>query len=252
VEAAPKVVVGIALVVAAVVVAKVVEKILRVILVRVRFDDLVARAGVDTMLQRVGIRQELNRFIPRLVYFLLLFLMARTAADALGLTAISGAFGTFLGYLPNVVAALLLLILGSAAAQFAGQTVRDAAASSGIEFAPSLGKLVSSLIMFVIVIMAVAQLKIDTEIVRLVTAFLLAGMALAFGLAFGLGSRDVTRSILAGFYARKILRVGDTVEIGGESGVLHAITPTHAILETDGRKITVSNTAFIEGISRQS
>lgn len=46
---------------------------------------------MDKVLHRLGIRPSLNVVLPRLAYFLLLFLFARTAADAVGLTAISGA-----------------------------------------------------------------------------------------------------------------------------------------------------------------
>jgi hypothetical protein len=71
--------------------------------------------------------------------------LAKTASDALGLVAISNAIGGFFSYIPNIVAAVLLLILGTTVGQFAGQMVTQAAESSGIDSAPALGKLVSSL-----------------------------------------------------------------------------------------------------------
>ena len=153
--------------------AKIIEKVLRYALTKIRFDALVGKAGIDVALQRIGIRQELTIQLPRLVYFLVLLLFAKTAVDALGLVAISGAIGAFFGYLPNIIAALVLLILGSTVGQFAGQTVAQSAASSGVEFAPALGKLVSGVILFVCAMMAIAQLKIDTDIVRIVTSFIL-------------------------------------------------------------------------------
>ena len=121
----PRLVLGVFLFFAALVVAKVTERILRGVLTRLKFDSIVAKVGIDQALQRIGIRQSINQFIPRLVYFLLLVLFARTAADAVGLTAISSAIGSFMGYLPNVVAALLILVLGSAAAQFAGSRATE-------------------------------------------------------------------------------------------------------------------------------
>ena len=99
--------------------------------------------------------------------------------------------------------------------------------------------------------MAVAQLKIDTGMIRIVTSFVLAGAALAFGLSFGLGTREIVRNIVAGFYARKFLSVGKTLEILGHRGVLTAITPTHSILESDGQNISLANSAFLEQVSKQ-
>ncbi len=250
-ELAPKVAVGLALLLVGVLVAKVIEWVLRAVLTRLRFDDLMKRAGIDKALQRIGIRQQLNQFLPRLAYFLLLFLIAKTTADALGLVAISEALGSFFAYLPNLVAALLLLLIGSAASQFAAGAVTEAAGNSGIEFARPLGRLVGSVVFFIVAIMAFGQLKIDTEIIHLVTALFLAGAALAFGLSFGLGSRDVTRNILAGFYARKIFTVGEPVEIAGERGTLRSVTPTHALIETEDRTIRMANGRFLDEIARQ-
>lgn len=75
--------------------AKVAEIALRYVLTRVRFDKLMEKTGIDRALQRIGLRQQLNLFIPRLVYFLILFMLAKTGADAFGLIAISSAIGAF-------------------------------------------------------------------------------------------------------------------------------------------------------------
>lgn len=155
-------------------------------------------------------------------------------------------------YVPNLVAAILILVLGSVAAQFAGRTVARAAADSGIDYAQSLGSLVSGLMLFVLGIMALGQLKIDTEIVRLVTVCLLAGIGLAFGLSFGLGTRDVTRNIVAGFYARKIFRVGQPVELRGRKGTLRSITPTQTILEAEDGILAVGNSVFLDELVGQA
>jgi hypothetical protein len=251
IAAAPKVLVGIVLIVVGLLVAKIIEVVLRFVLTRLRFDHLMQKAGIDKTLQRIGLRQQLNIVIPRLVYFLTLIVLARTASDALGLTAISVAIGAFFAYLPNIVAALLLLIVGTSIAQFAAGTVEQAGRSSGIDFAPALGKLVSALIMFVVGMMAIGQLQIDTNMVRIVTSFILGGAALAFGLAFGLGTRDVVRNITAGFYLRKHLLIGKTLEIAGQRGVLKGVTATHTILEADSGEISVANATFLDQVAKQ-
>ena len=251
VAALPKLAMGIVFVIGALIVAKLAEKILRVVLQRIRFDTLVEKVGVDKTLQRIGIRQQLNVFIPRLVYFLLLLLFAKTGSDALELTAISGALGSLFNYLPNLIAALLLVVIGSAAGGFVGRMVAQAAEESGIEFAATLGRAVSALILFVVGVMAITQLKIDTEIVRIVATIVLSGMALAFGLSFGLGSRDAIRNVIAGFYARRILSIGETIEVAGERGVLESITPTHARIRTDQQVVTLGNGRLLDEVARQ-
>ena len=87
IEVMPKIIAGVLLLLVALLVSKIIEKILRVVLKRIRFDALLARPGIDQSLQRIGLRQPMSQVIPRLVSFLLLFLFARAAADALGLVA---------------------------------------------------------------------------------------------------------------------------------------------------------------------
>jgi small-conductance mechanosensitive channel len=246
VTAVPRVLTGIVVFVLLVLAAKAVEKVLRALLVRLRFDSLLEQAGVDKVLHRLGIRQSLNHVLPRLAYFLLLFLFARTAADAFGLTAISDAIAAMFAYLPNLLAAVLLLVVGTSVSQFVGHAVAQAAEESGIEFASQLGSLVSGLILFVVGVMAISQLRFDTEMVRIVTICTLSGLALAFGLSVGLGSRDVARNVLAGFYARKIFRPGDPIEVRGHRGILRAITATQTLIDEETGLLSVGNSVFLD------
>ncbi len=251
VQAVPKVVVGLILLLVALAVAKLIEVVLRGILRRVRFDSLLGRAGLDQTLARLGLRQEMSQVLPRIVYFLALFLFARAAADGLGLTAVSEAIGTFLGYVPNLLAGALVLVLGSTAAQVASRAIASAAENAGIEYGASLGRVVSAMILFVAGIMALGQLQVETDIIRLVTACGLAGLALAFALSFGLGTREISRNIIAGFYARKVFRIGEEMEVSGVRGTLTAITPTQILLDTEGRTVSVSNAAFLDQVVKQ-
>lgn len=242
----PRVATGLAIVIALVLVARLSERLLRSILRKIQFDTLLKSAGVDRMLHRLGVRQSPTLVIPRFAYYLLLLFFAQIGADVLGLTAVSQAISSLFGYLPNVMAATLILGIGTSVAQFAGRAVAQAAEESGIDFAKSLGSIVSGLIMFVVAIMAIAQLRIDTDMVRIFTICLLSGFALAFGLSFGLGTRDVTRNILAGFYARKLFQPGDAVEIRGHRGVIKGITATQTLIEQDQGIVMFANSVFFD------
>jgi len=248
---APKVAIGVLLAVLGFIAAKIVELALRVLLTRIHFDAAISRLGIDRALHRIGFRQKLSLALSKLTYILVLLLLAKTFSDALGLVAISDAIGAFFSYLPNIVAALLLLLLGSTLGQAAGEMVSRAAESSGIDFAPALGKMVTSLIVFIVAMMAIGQLKIDTEMVRIVTCFVLGAGALAFGLAFGLGTRDIVRNLVVGFYTRRVLEIGKPLEIAGQVGVLSAVTATHTVLTNGEQAVILSNATFLEQTTRQ-
>lgn len=250
--AIPRVIAALVLIAVAFGVAAIVERVLRVTLVRMRFDALLRRAGVDQWLQRVGIRQPMNDFLPRVTYFVLLFLFARSAAELLGLTAVASAIGGALVLLPRVLVALAILLIGGALAAFVGNAVREVAQNLGVEFASSLGSAISVVTMVVLVMMSLDQVGIDTGFIRLVVGIAFAGGALAAALSLGLGTRDATRNIIAGFYARRTFRIGAELEIRGERGMLVAFTPTQVLLrQPDDRILAVPNQSFLEGVVRQ-
>jgi small-conductance mechanosensitive channel len=251
VSAIPRVSVGILLVILGLILARIAEVVSRVALVRLRFDTLIEKAGIARAFVRIGLLRQSSLFVPKLVYFSVIFLFAKTASDAVGWVVMSSAIDLFFSYLPNILAALLLLIVGMTVGPFAGRIVTQAAVNSKIDSASVLGKVVSALIIFVIAMMAISQLKIDTEMVRILTSFVLGGAALAFGLAFGRGTWDIVRNIAMGFYARKLLTINQTLEIAGQRGILTEITSTHTVLKTEGQKVFVANATFLEQMSKQ-
>ena len=65
------------------------------------------------------------------------------------------------------------------------------------------------------------------------------------------GTREIVRNIVAGFYTRKFLAVGQSLEIAGNNGILTAITATHTILNHEGQDIMVANATFLDQTSKQ-
>ena len=60
-----------------------------------------------------------------------------------------------------------------------------------------------------------------------------AGIAIGFGLAFGLGGRDVMAGILAGYYIRQRLHAGDHVTVGHMEGMVREVGPVATVIETE-------------------
>lgn len=243
----PRIIVGLLVALLALVVASIAERMLRAVMTRLRFDDLIRRSGVDQWIHRAGIRRPLDDVIPRLVFFVLLFLFAREGAEALGLVALSEGIASVMAFLPNLISAFLIVLIGGALARVAGTGVAASLRGVGIEFGTALGRLVTGAIAFIVAVTALAELQVDTVLVRNVAQLLVAGACLAAALSFGLGSRDVTRNVLAGFYARRILRVGQRVEVAGHQGVVEALTPTQVHLREGDRTVILHNAVFLEG-----
>jgi len=250
-ELLPRLLTALIVILIGILIAKIIEKALRTAFAKLGLDALFERFGVKQSLEKIGLQDPPGRLISRAIYFLLVLLFIQSASQAVGLLAISNAIGSFFAYMPHLIAAMLVLLFGMMVAQFAGKLVTRSAAESGIDYAPTLGRMVSALIGFVVVLMAITQLKIDIDIIRSVVLVLLSGLAIAISLSFGLGTRDVTRNIVAGFYARKLFTVGEEIEIGGERGVLTAFTPLQTLIDSDGQTKAIPNRVFLDEVVKQ-
>jgi len=232
-------------------IAKLADRAIRTGFDRLRLDELLEKAGMTENMAKMGLRGTPGVLLGRAAYWLLLLLFVQSGAQAVGLTAIAGAISAFFAYLPSILAALIVLMIGMMIARFVGGAVTRSAGDSGVDFAPVLGRAVSTLILFIVAVMAVAQLRIDTQLIKSVVLVVLGGFAAGLALSFGLGSREATRNIVAGFYARKLFQAGDDVEMGGRRGELIGITALQTLLESDGRTIAVPNRVFLdEAVSR--
>jgi hypothetical protein len=70
----------------------------------------------------------------------------------------------------------------------------------GFTNAPLLGRIAEIAIVAFAVVIAVNQIGIATELVNILFVGIVAALALAFGLAFGLGGRDVAADLTRNWY----------------------------------------------------
>ncbi len=246
----PRVLTAIVVILIGFLVAKLIERALNTTFARLRIDAMLERIGVTGLLRQIGYRASPSRGFTRIVYFLLIVLFTQSATQSVGLIAIADAIRSFFAYVPSIIAAFVIVLLGGIVSRAAGHVVAESGKSSGMDYAETLGRIVSGLLLFVVAIMAITQLKIDTAVIRSVALVILSGIALGFALSFGLGTRQLTRNVVAGFYARKLFDEGERIEIDGVEGTLLAVTPVKTMIQRADDIVAVSNDAFLKGAVR--
>lgn len=183
------------------IVAKLLEKGTDALLEKLHFDQALDRGGVNRALARTGTKLDPSSLVARLVFWVVALVAILMASNALGLTAVSQMFQSLVTYIPNVIVAVLIVILGL----MLGELVRDliAASMGGVSGYSVVGRAAKIAIVVLAVFMALDQLEVAPDIVRTAFTLLLGAAALAAGLAFGLGCRD-----LAGEYMRRWVEQG--------------------------------------------
>lgn len=222
------------------------QRVARRLLTRLGFDRLSERAGVTDALARAGITKSPSRLVGRVIYWLLFLTFLMVAVESLGLTTAATALRALVAYLPRVVGAAIVLVGGALLGQFLGKGIQALAAGSGVEFHAALGRAVQYIVLAMAAILAVDQLGLNTTLLNNVLGNLLTVAGAALALAFALGSREAVRNLLAGFYAKDLFEIGQTVEVDGYKGTLEAIGPLKAAITTEEGNVTVPNSVLMD------
>lgn len=135
-------------------------------------------------------------------FFIVVFLLqALTVAHLL---QVNDLVNGLLGYVPNVVAAAVLIFVGSVVADLTSRVVVNAARAVGTGTAHMLGNVTRYAVMTLVIFTALAQLGVNTTFLSELFTAIVAMLALAGGLAFGLGGQGLARDVLD--HVRKSLR----------------------------------------------
>jgi Conserved TM helix len=172
------------------------------ILRTVKFNDLAERAGISGFVQKMGVHTEAAGFLAQLVKWFVRLIVLVTAFDALGVPAVSQVLQQILLFLPNLIVALVVLVIAGLAANALAGLVRGATAESGLGNPDLLASIAKVAVWAFAIVIAANQLGIATTLINTLFMATVGPLALALGLAFGLGGRDTAAEIVRGWYQR--------------------------------------------------
>ena len=229
-------------------VSRLVESAARGLLDRLGFDGVSERLGIGEMLNSAGIVKTPSAIIGRLLFWTLMLTFLLSAAEIIGLSAVTLTIDRLIQFLPNVIGAVLVVVIGVLLAQFAGNLVASGAATVNLVFAKQLGTTAKSMIVFMVGIVALEQLGVDTKILILVSTAIVVSASIGMGWAFAFGSRDIVRGLLAGHYLRSSLVVGAGVEVEGRRGRVKQVGPVETTFSGEGDSWSVPNARLIDSV----
>jgi len=168
----------------------------------VHFNDLAQRAGISGFVQRMGVRHDPSGVMAAIAKWFIRLITLVVAFDALGLPAVSNILNSFLLWIPNLVVALVILVITGLAATALSDLVRGATSQGGFGN-PNLFATITRFAIWAFgVIVAINQLGVAATLINTLFMGVVGALALALGLAFGLGGRDTAGQIVAGWYRR--------------------------------------------------
>ena len=184
----------------------------------VRFNVLAQNAGIQGFINNMGLRTDASGLLANIVKWFVRLIVLVVAFDALGLPAVSQVFQQFLLWIPNLVVAVVVLVIAGLAANALSNLVRGSTAQAGFDNPDLLATIARVAVWAFGIVVAVNQIGIAQELVNTLFMGFIGALALAAGLAFGLGGRDTAGQIVQGWYTRgrasqpKIERAAENME----------------------------------------
>lgn len=178
-------------------VAAAVGQLIQRLLVLVRLNEPFDRiAGFRAAVERAGLDLNIPKFFGELVKWFLFIVALLATADILGLQAVADFLNQVISYLPNVVVAAVILVAGVIFGNFVGRVTKASVEAAKLPHGRGSGAIAKWAVIIFAFLAALLQLQVaETLVQTLFTAFA-AGAAIASGLAFGLGGKDLATKIL--------------------------------------------------------
>jgi len=139
---------------------------------------------------------DIANIIGKVVQAIIIIFFTVEAMNVLQLDVLNGIGEAVIAYLPLLISSLIILGLGLIGGSLLGNYVKQASGNR------LMGAVVKYVIIIIAVFMTLDQLNFATNIVNLAFLFIIAGLAVAFAISFGMGGRDFAKRQLEKFEAK--------------------------------------------------
>lgn len=188
----PKFIAGAVILLIGIIVASLLKQIIVGIFKALKFESLLKKYGVPEAKEEftwTNILAEVGKWFVIIVFLL-------PAADIWGLSRLVTVLNEFLLYLPNVFVAAIIALVGFVFAKLGHNVIL--ASTKGVS--PDVSHAIASIARYAIVVFVIlavfSQLGVATDLVKILFSGFVAMIAIAGGIAFGLGGQGAAKDML--------------------------------------------------------
>ncbi len=173
-------------------VASLVERVVSAL----KLDNFLKRVGLEEYAKRANLELNSGYLFGEMVYWFFVLVFFSAAADILKFYVLSNFVKDIITYLPNLIIAILVMTVALIAANLMKKIVKASAMSARVVGESFLSSAAWWVIVTFGLLIALNQLGVAVAIINNLITGLIAMLALAGGLAFGLGGKDFAAQIL--------------------------------------------------------
>lgn len=165
-----------------------------------RFENLIKDSKFKAFLVKAEVTEKVEEVIGGILKWLIVLTFFIASTNILGLTTVSNVLAGVLAYVPNVVSAVIVMAIGVLLAGLIEGLVKGALATVDLKTSRLMGKIASYTVVTITTLAAFAELKIASSFINILFIGFVAMLSLGFGLAIGLGAKDVIGQALSDWY----------------------------------------------------
>jgi small-conductance mechanosensitive channel len=178
------------------VLALLIEKLVESLFKALKVDAALKSAGMEDVVKRAGHNLNSGLFVGAFVKWFIIIVFLMASFDVLKLNQVNGFLRDVVNYLPTVIVAILILMVAVVVANAMQKLVVASARAANIKSAELLGRITKWAIWIFAILTALFNLGIAPALIQTVVMAVFAGLALAIGLAFGLGGKDAAQKMI--------------------------------------------------------
>lgn len=230
-------------------------KVARVIAVRllelIKLDDALDGTLIARVLSGLGEGATPAKALGTTLYFAVVVVAAAAAADILGLSAVRAALWAVLAYVPKVGAALAVLGAGGYVARTARRAIAGVMKELKSPFAGVAESLTEGFILLLTITVCVNQLGADLSFITNNLAVIVGAFMATAAFLFAWAMRRPAEEIIANYYLRRLVRIGDQVTLANTEGTVDRFAALGLVLkDSEGCEHFIPARHVLDGLQR--
>jgi hypothetical protein len=141
-------------------------------------------------------KEDLVELLGDLAKWVIIIVFLIPALNILGLADVNDLVKSVVAYLPQVIVAVVILMVGAVLADLAARAIEATAQTIGAKTAAFAADITRWAVIVFAILVSLDQLGIASGIINTLITGLVALIALAGGLAFGLGGQDAAKDVI--------------------------------------------------------
>lgn len=171
------------------------EAVVRIVAL-IKVDEALQKLEIHDAVRQAGVEFHAGKFLGWIVKWFIIILTLIVVADTLQWDQVTVFLSQVVVYLPNVLISVVILLVGILLGKFVQDVITGAFKAAKMKTAGFLGGLAKWAIYVFSFMAALVQLGIAEALIQVLFTGFVAMIALAGGLAFGLGGRDHATRLL--------------------------------------------------------